>query len=85
MHHLLASRSGRCGGGHAAGVEAVRQQQEEMNMHRLALLMGLAVLATSCSKEASPPSPKAGAGERAVARAIVLKVDGMQRGAGGKT
>lgn len=56
-------------------------------MSRLALFLGLAVLVTSCSKEAPPPNRKAGtpSGEPSASPVVVLKVDGMLRGEGGKT
>ncbi|MBI2932793.1 MAG: hypothetical protein HYY16_14190 [Planctomycetes bacterium] len=56
-------------------------------MLRLTLFVGIAVLVTSCSKQPPPPSRNAGAtsGDPSIARAVVLKVEGMQRGEGGKT
>jgi hypothetical protein len=68
-------------------MEAVRQEHKEMILSRLRLVMSLALLVASCSKEAPPPSPSAGApsGDPSIARVVVLKIEGMQRGEGGKT
>lgn len=56
-------------------------------MPRLTALVSLVVLVTSCSRQPPPPSLDTGAAssERGVARVIVMKVEGMQRGEGGKT
>jgi len=84
MRPEVASRGGRCSIGRTSGMEAVRKKQKEVIMYRLAFFASLAVLVTSCSKgEESAPKSKPTASD--ASHKVVLKVDGMQRGEGGKT
>jgi len=55
----------------------------ERIMHGGLTFVALAVLVSACSRQDAPLSRSAASVSGA--RAVVLKVDGMQRGAGGKT